>query len=50
MSPGKSSKAESPMIEEDPRQFEFRYDRRAPRSADKTSSSSMMQKRKRGLF
>ena len=46
MSPGK---AESPLKEEDPRQFEFRYDRRRPQSADKTSASNMI-KRRRGMF
>jgi len=47
MSPGKQ--AESPVKDEDPRQYEFRYDRRRPQSADKTSASNLV-KRRRGMF
>ena len=51
MSPGKSSKGESPLKEDDPRQYEFRYDRRRPKSAEKTSASaSNLVKRRRGMF
>jgi EF-hand domain pair len=52
LSPGKSSRGgDSPEKKEDnPRQYEFRYDRRRPASADKTSGAALQRRKRAAVF